>query len=184
MIARQRGRGFGALGQVIGRTAIPFLRKHVVPMAKRKGPGMLKFAAPEIEDVISSRKSFRTVARSVGKQTLKNIWAAVVNRGESFEQNLLNNPLGRADFFYKHFSLIITKNNFRHQPFLAVSGNLGWKVSIVHDVLSSHEQEFYPTTSPYENCAEFEFQKDRNYYVNLRQSILASKLKFVIGRGY
>ena len=86
--------------------------------------------------------------------------------------------------FYKHFSLIMSNNNFRYQPFLAVSGNLGGKVPIVDDVLSSHEQEIYPTTSLDENCIEFEFQTDRNYYVDLRQSFLALKLKFVKGRGY
>ena len=65
-----------------------------------------------------------------------------------------------------------------------MSGNLGGKVPIVDDVLSSHEQEIYPTTSLDENCIEFEFQTDRNYYVDLRQSFLALKLKFVKGRGY
>ena len=61
---------------------------------------------------------------------------------------------------------------------------LGGKVPIVDDVLSSHEQEVYPTTSLDENCIEFEFQTDRNYYVDLRQSFLALKLKFVKGPGY
>ena len=32
---------------------------------------MLEFAAPEIGAVISGRKSFKTAAKSVGKQTLK-----------------------------------------------------------------------------------------------------------------
>ena len=36
-IGRKRGRGFGALAQVIGRTANPFLRKYIVPAAKRVG---------------------------------------------------------------------------------------------------------------------------------------------------
>ena len=67
---------------------------------------------------------------------------------------------------------------------MAVSGNLGGKVPIVDDVLSSHEQEIYPTTSLDENCIEFESQTDRNYYVDLRPSFLALKLKFVKGRGY
>ena len=67
---------------------------------------------------------------------------------------------------------------------MAVSGNLGGKVPIVDDVLSSHEQEIYPTTSFDENCIEFEFQTDRNYYVDLRPSFLALKLKFVKGPGY
>ena len=84
----------------------------------------------------------------------------------------------------KDFSLIMSDNNFRYQNFKAVSGKLGGKVRIVVDVLSSHEQEIYPTTSLDENCIEFEFQTDRNYYVDLRQSFLALKLKHVKGRGY
>ena len=67
---------------------------------------------------------------------------------------------------------------------MAVSENLGGKVPSVDDVLSSHEQETYPTTSLDENCIEFEFQTDRNYYVDLRQSFLALELKVVKGRGY
>ena len=67
---------------------------------------------------------------------------------------------------------------------MAVSENLGVKVPIVDNVLSSHEQEIYPTTLLDENCIEFDFQTDRNYYVDLRQSYLALKLKFVKGRGY
>ena len=78
----------------------------------------------------------------------------------------------------------MSNNNFRYQHFVTVSGNLGGKVPIVDDVLSSHEQEIYPTTSPDENCIDFEFQTDRDYYVDLRQSFLALKLKFVKGRGY
>ena len=78
----------------------------------------------------------------------------------------------------------MSNNNFRYQPFVAVSGNLGVKVPIVDDLLSSHEQEIYPTTSLDENCIEFEFQTDGNYYVDLRQSFLALKLKFVKGRCY
>ena len=78
----------------------------------------------------------------------------------------------------------MSNSNFRYQPFVAVSGNLGGKVPIVEDVLSSHEQEIHPTTSLDENCIEFKFQTDRNYYVDLRRSFLALKLKFVKGRGY
>ena len=78
----------------------------------------------------------------------------------------------------------MSNNNFRYQTFVAVSGNLGGKVPIVDDVLSSHEQEIYPTTSLDENCIELEFQTDQDYYVDLRQPFLALKLKFVKGRGY
>ena len=78
----------------------------------------------------------------------------------------------------------MSNNNFRYQPFAAVSGNLGGKVPIVDDVVSLHEQENYPTTSLDENCIQFKFQTDRNCYVDLRHSFLALKLKFVKGRGY
>ena len=68
---RQRGRRFGALAQVIGRTAIPFLRKYVVPAAKRVGAYLLEFPVPEVAEVVSGRKNFKTAAKSVGKQTLR-----------------------------------------------------------------------------------------------------------------
>ena len=70
-VGRQRGRGLGALAQIIGRTAIPFLRKYVVPAAKRISVDMLEFAAPEIGEVISGRISSKSAAKSAGKHTLK-----------------------------------------------------------------------------------------------------------------
>ena len=78
----------------------------------------------------------------------------------------------------------MSNNNSRNQSFVAVSGNLRGKVPIVDDVLSSHEQEYSPTTSLGENCIESEFQTDRNRYVDFRQPLLALKLRFDKGRGY
>ena len=65
---KKRGRGFEALAQFIGRTAIPTLRNFIVPAAKRIGADMLEFAAPEIGEVIRGRKSFKTAAKSVGSK--------------------------------------------------------------------------------------------------------------------
>ena len=62
----------------------------------------------------------------------------------------------------------MSNNNFRYQHFVAVSGNLGGKVPIFDDVLSSHEQEMHPTTTLEENCEEFKLQRDRSSYVDLR----------------
>ena len=92
--------------------------------------------------------------------------------------------VGREETFLQIFIVDQVKQLFSVPTFVAVSGNLGGKVPIVDDVLSSHEQEIYPTSSLDENCIEFEFQTDRKYYVDLRQSFLALKLKFVKGRGY
>ena len=146
---------------------------------------MLEFALPEIGEVFSGRKFFKTAAKSVGKKTLKK------QLGEEKKQRKIiptksteQSSRSRRDIhFYEHFSLNMSSNNFRYQPSVAVSGNLGEKIPIFDDVLSSHEQEIYPTTSLDENCIEFEFQTDRSHYVDLRQSFLALKLKFVKERG-
>ena len=67
---------------------------------------------------------------------------------------------------------------------MAVSGNLGGKVPVVDDVLSSHEQQIYPNTPLDENSIEFEFQTNLTYFVDLRQSYLAPKVILVKERGY
>ena len=51
-IGRQRRKGLGALAQVIGRTAIPFLSKFLVPTAKRVGVDFLEFVVTENEEVV------------------------------------------------------------------------------------------------------------------------------------
>ena len=70
-VGRQSGRGFGALAKVIGRTALPLLPKYIVPAVKRVGADLLDFAVPEIAEIVSGRKSFRTAAKSVGSKTLR-----------------------------------------------------------------------------------------------------------------
>ena len=106
-VGRQRGRGFGALVQVVGRTTIPFLCKYIVPAAKRVGADLLEFAVPEVAEVVNGIKNFKTATKSVRKQTLeKNIWVKGAGKrlqAESFQQNLLNNPVGCGETFLKTF---------------------------------------------------------------------------------
>ena len=71
VFGRRKGRGSGALAQIVGRTAIRFLRKLVVLAAEDIGADMFEFAAPEIGEVISCKKSFKSAAKSVGKRTLE-----------------------------------------------------------------------------------------------------------------
>ena len=59
------------LHKLLGELQIHFLRKYVVPAAKRIGTDMLEFAVPEIAEVVIGRKNFKTAAKSVGKKTLK-----------------------------------------------------------------------------------------------------------------
>ena len=66
-VGRQRGRGFGALAQAIGRTANPFLGKYIVPVAKRVRSELLEFAVPEIAAVVNGRQNFKQLQKSVGR---------------------------------------------------------------------------------------------------------------------
>ena len=93
------------------------MRKYVVPAAKGIGTNMLEFAAPEIGEVISGRMSFKTTAKSVGKQTQRKQLGdgtrrEVVNRGKSFQQNLLNISVGREETFLKTFLVDHVKQQF------------------------------------------------------------------------
>ena len=72
-VGRQRGRGFGALAQVIGRTAVAFLRKYIVPAAKHVGADLLEFAVPKNAEVVSGRKNIKTTIKSVERQTLRKL---------------------------------------------------------------------------------------------------------------
>ena len=48
-----------------------FLRKDIVPAAKRVGADLLEFAVPEVADVVSGKKNLKTAAKSVGRQTMR-----------------------------------------------------------------------------------------------------------------
>ena len=104
-VGRQRGRGFG----VIGRTAFPFLRKYIVPAAKRVGADLLEFAVPKIAEVVSGRKNIKTAAKKWEDRLCENSWvkgdaggtevAGKRVRAESFQQILQNKPVGREETF-------------------------------------------------------------------------------------
>ena len=105
-IGRQRSWGFGALAQVFGRTAIPFLRKYIIPGAKRVGADLLEFAVPELAEVVSGGKNFKASAKSVGRQTLSKQLGSGNKRGlraESFQQNLQNKSVGCEETFLQTF---------------------------------------------------------------------------------
>ena len=80
---------------------------------------MLEFAVPQIGEVINGRKSFKSAAKRVGKQTLKknrvkgaSSAREAVNRRESFQQNLLNNPVGHEETFLETFLVDHVKQQF------------------------------------------------------------------------
>ena len=68
--ARQRGTIFGVLTQTIGRTAISFLRRYVIPEAKRLGAALIEIAAPEIGNALTGKKKLKSVAAYVCKSAM------------------------------------------------------------------------------------------------------------------
>ena len=69
--AKQPGRGFGALVQTLGRTAISFLKKYIVPAEKRIGTDLIEIAALEIGEVVSGSKKLKLFAKDVGAKTVR-----------------------------------------------------------------------------------------------------------------
>ena len=63
-VGRQQGCGFGALAQVIGRTAHPLLKKYAVPASRRIGADMLGFAVPQNAGVVSGKQNFKAAAKT------------------------------------------------------------------------------------------------------------------------
>ena len=73
--ARQRGRGFGAPAQTLGRTAIPFMKKYIVPAAERIGADLFEIAAPEIGEVVSGRKkNSKNLQKLLKQKNFENRW--------------------------------------------------------------------------------------------------------------
>ena len=68
---RTRGRGFGALAQVFGRTAIPSLRTYIVAAAKRVGADLLEVAAPEFAEVVKGGNKFKQAAKNASRHTVR-----------------------------------------------------------------------------------------------------------------
>ena len=66
---RQRGGGFGALAAGIGRAAIPFARRVILPAAKKLGKELLMSAAPELIDVAMKKKSPKQALKNTVKNT-------------------------------------------------------------------------------------------------------------------
>ena len=98
-IGRQRGHGFGALAQVIGKTAIPFLRTYIVPAAKRVSADLLEFPVPEVADVVSGKKNLKTASKSVGRQTLRKQLGGGKQKRSFPVRNLKRSSRSRRDIF-------------------------------------------------------------------------------------
>ena len=71
-IGWQRGRGFGAFAQVVGRTAIPFLTKYIGTAAKPVGAFLMEIAVLEVADVVSGKKISEMLPKASEDRHLEN----------------------------------------------------------------------------------------------------------------
>ena len=79
---------------------------------------MLEFAAPEIGEVFSGRKTFKSAAKSVGKQTLKKQLGEGSRRTDSKQKRIIptkstkQSSWSRRDIFTKTFLVEHVKQQF------------------------------------------------------------------------
>ena len=105
-VGRQRGRWFGALAHVIGRTAITSLRKLIVPAAKRVGADCWYSLSQKLQRLLVVERISRQLQRVWEDRLWENSWVAVARkrvRAESFQQKLQNKSVGRGEIFLQTF---------------------------------------------------------------------------------
>ena len=69
--ARQRGSEFGSLALGVGRVALPFLKKVLLPAVQSIGKELFFQSSPEIMEVATKKKSFKRAAKAALKKTVK-----------------------------------------------------------------------------------------------------------------
>ena len=79
--SRQRGSAIGALVAGIGRYAIPFARRVVLPAAKRICRDLMIEAIPELAEVATRRKTPKQAARAALRKTAKRHFGGGVRKG-------------------------------------------------------------------------------------------------------
>ena len=71
---------------------------------------------------------------------------------------------------------------FWYGAFTNTSLEIFGKVPVLETIMSSYTQEIFPSTSLDESSIEFEFETDRNLYLDMRDTHLSLKLQLFKGR--
>ena len=179
--ARQRGRSFGALAQTLERTAIPFIKKSIVPAAKRIEADLFEIAAPEIGEIVSGRRKFKTFANDVGTKTVRKHLGGGKKKSKRRTRSIsrksrLKTNRSRENIF----------DNLKRVKIKVIFGTellqIFYKVPVLETILSSYIQEVFPNTSLDESSIEFEFKTECNLYLDMRDTQLSLKLQLFKGR--
>ena len=67
----------------------------------------------------------------------------------------------------------VNQSHFRYGASTNCSFEIFDKVPVLETIMSSYTQEVFPSTSLDESSFEFEFETDRNLYLDMRDTILA-----------
>ena len=108
---RQRGSGFGALAAGIGRFALPLARKFILPAAKKIGRELLVQGAPELLDVVTTKKSPKQALKNTVKKLLKS--RQVQEFAKDDEKPLFENELPQSTNRRGKFKLVARERSFQ-----------------------------------------------------------------------
>ena len=99
--ARQRGSGFGSLAAGVGRVALPFAKRFLLPAVKSIGKEFLSQSIPELLDVASKKKTPKQAVRSAVRKTVKKQLGGSKRRrrGKRFIRRKKFTRRSRSDFF-------------------------------------------------------------------------------------
>ncbi len=95
--ARQRGSGIGSLALSIGRTALPIIKKFILPAAKRVGRDLVQQAIPEAIDVISGRTKPKQAFKRVAKKTITKLLGGKGRKRKAVRRKRKSKRRSRAD---------------------------------------------------------------------------------------
>ena len=74
-VYRQSGRGLGSIFSVLGRMAVPFLKRTAVPLikkqAKRLAPHLVRAGVALVEDITTKKRNFKQATRAQGTQLIR-----------------------------------------------------------------------------------------------------------------
>ena len=104
IVRQQHGWRFGALTQDIWKTTNPSKREHLFPAAKSIVADLLELAAPENEDVASGRKKFKSAAKSLGGEPLRELFHGGSKNGSATSGILTKSGNTKYSVLNLHFS--------------------------------------------------------------------------------
>ena len=100
---RQRGSGLGSLAAGVGRVALPFAKKVILPAVKSIGKEFFVQSLPELMDAALKKKSPKQAAKSAVKRTVKKQigGSASIKKSKPVKRNSRRKKLqrSRSNFF-------------------------------------------------------------------------------------